>query len=462
VWSGYRPMNGLARSRGSGQFAKISGDLSVGKPGSFLFGMTVSIDLFAELDQARDLARVERCGDWAERDDSTVVVQLDNGDYHVCGGTRSCPYAVHDRENYLVCPFSGIVLGQSPVVSEDPEWSGKSARSANPDDTAGLPMGGAWRARRDMFAASVQAHLNAKAFKEDADKMPVYVESEKEKRTREERQSTRRGALCVDQVAVERVPKRVRTSKKRVRDADQFTKLAEEASVVIERLLSTQRSASGAAAVGDAPVAHADPRLQNVDFVTKVALRRYVQEARRAGEGVNLVAMHDVIVAAHNLVREQRAAALERRRATARGAHYFSAEVKGACSRLVVALWRAACETPHMLSSKRGADSFRPFVSGVLYALKRGITLPDGTVVVPALPSLATHLPTLRSNDATPVARQLHASSHRGLCSLHRSVASMTASGSDVPHFRDAAKLARDLVAHVRRLERGAGGSGGA
>jgi len=430
----------------------------------------MAFDFFHELEQARKLASTEQeiCTPVARRsagDGGYTVVRLPCGDFHVCGGTHGCKFATEDKESYLVCPYSGAIVGHTAVRSDDAEWTGKSGRSANPDDVGGLPIGGAWRARRDMFQASVQAHMNAKAFKDEENVMPVYVETDKERRTREERQSAKRGALCVDQEPDERVPKRHRTSKKHIRDSDSlFQKLSEEASTVIERLLSTQRQANASASektsVGDAPVAQPDPRLQNIDFVTKVALRRYVNECKLKGETANLVAMHDVVVAAHQFVKEQREAAIERRKHEARCSHRFTSEVKQAASRLIVGLWRASCLTVHMAQSKRGADSFRPFASGVLYGLKRGVRLPDGTTVVPELPELASHLPTLRSTDATSQAKQLHASSHRGLCSLHRSVASMSSVNreeieSALRAFADCSTLARELVAHVKRLERG-------
>ena len=88
-------------------------------------------------------------------------------------------------------------------------------------------------------------------------------------------------------------------------------------------------------------------------------------------------------------------------------------------------------------SAKRGNDSYRPFVSGVLYALKRGVSLPDGTVVLPQLPQLTDALPALRTTAANSAAKAIHASSHRGLCTLHRSIASCSE------------PLARRLYAHA-------------
>ena len=48
----------------------------------------------------------------------------------------------------------------------------------------------------------------------------------------------------------------------------------------------------------------------------------------------------------------------------------------------------------------------------------------DGPVL-PVIPELTSYLPTLRSTEVLPCARQLQASSHRGLCSVHRSISSI-------------------------------------
>jgi len=75
----------------------------------------------------------------------------------------------------------------------------------------------------------------------------------------------------------------------------------------------------------------------------------------------------------------------------------------------------------------------------VLYSLKRGVYLEDGTCVVPELETLAAHLPALRSTYNTPQAKQLQSSSHRGICTLHRSITSI-------------AEMEPDEAAQVRQL----------
>ena len=92
-----------------------------------------------------------------------------------------------------------------------------------------------------------------------------------------------------------------------------------------------------------------------------------------------------------------------------------------------------------MRDNKKGQDSFRPFAAGVLYSLKRGVYLEDGTCIVPELETLAAHLPALRSTQSTRQAKQLQSSSHRGICTLHRSITSI-------------AEMEPDEAAQVRQL----------
>ena len=94
-------------------------------------------------------------------------------------------------------------------------------------------------------------------------------------------------------------------------------------------------------------------------------------------------------------------------------------------SRLIVSLWHALCLTKHFKAAKKGSDSFQPFAAGILYSLKRGLYLADGTCVVPALDELSAHLPALRSASSTPAAKRLQSSSHRGICSIQRALTSI-------------------------------------
>ena len=67
----------------------------------------------------------------------------------------------------------------------------------------------------------------------------------------------------------------------------------------------------------------------------------------------------------------------------------LSGQVRNLLAQLIVSLWRAACLTKHFKTARKGNDSFHPFAAGILYQLKRGLYLADGTCIVPVLEELA-------------------------------------------------------------------------
>ena len=485
-------------------------------------------EIFAMADIARRDADAENGQDDMEEDDDpakffvnapcrrvvpgrAVCHALPDGDFHMCFGMK-CEHLTLDRERQLVCTVIGCVVGIEHARDHDAAWTGRSVGSANPDDTAGTPLGG-WVRRRDMFGASVSAYRNAATIS-DAE---ILVPPPRPKRGGQQSQHgddgagtatgeaggaaagggvassdgarpvAKRGALCVDEQPSEVVPsKRSRAARRETWTRDALVKLAVEASHVISALLivdPTMPTGDGPTtpASSNAPPPKLDPRLQNLEFVRTIALRKYVRACSSEGrQPLNLDVLHNVYVHANEFVRSQRqqAAAAAAAAATATAAASattaamasepgrtakrrgpgFSGQVRNVIGNLIVCLWRAVCVTPHMRDNKRGNDSFRPFAAGVLYSFKRGVYLNDGTCVVPALEALAVHLPALRSPQSTAQAKQLQSSSHRGICSFHRSIASMEPLSSDEMTearrlFSDAAGQAAFLRALVHQEE---------
>ena len=177
---------------------------------------------------------------------------------------------------------------------------------------------------------------------------------------------------------------------------------------------------------------------------------RYTRACLAAERAPTMTGVHDACVHANEFVREQRRLAVAQsatRQSTAANAAGAGAGAEGSSvtgrvrrlvAQLVVNLWAAATLTPYMTQAKRGNDSFRPFAAGVLYQFKRGLYMNDGTCVIPHLPKLAAHLPALRCPNASAAARQLQSCSHRGVCSLHRSLSSVSEATS-VRQSRDIA-----------------------
>ena len=375
-----------------------------------------------------------------------------HGDIHVCFGTQ-CSFASLDRENNWVCAASGRVVGVECSREQDPSWTGRSTGSANPDDSAGTPIGG-WIKRRDMYAASVAAYRSAHSIS-DAEIAPPPLKLTNATTT----PAVKRGALCVDEVVVETSAKRPRSSRKENWTRECIEKLANEAVGVIDKLFIVNLDAEISPTTTDPPIpVKLDPRMQNMEFVRPLALKSYVEACKRGQQSLNLDSLTTVLIHTNEFVRNQRTLAAKQLKAasaiaiastttttttttatthgsltkptknvksTKTNKACFSGQVRNLLSQLIVSLWRASCLTNHFKMAKKGNDSFRPFAAGILYSLKRGLYLPDGTCAVPVLSELSDHLPALRSASSTPAAKQLQSSSHRGICSIQRSLASI-------------------------------------
>jgi hypothetical protein len=395
--------------------------------GTKMAGGVEDMDMFALLDEAledhmREISELPP--DYVERALDPIVVPLANGDYHVCH-RHNCKYVEATASDHqVVCSLSGISYGSDQLRDADPTWTGRSTSNGDPDFLSGTPVGG-WRPRKDAFSESRRAFETADKMSSD---QPVYVETAKEKAAREARTAPKRGALCVDEVREEEAPKRAKICRKSALAPESIEKLAAEATSILDKLMTPRTPAEITAAGGMAATTKPDPRLQNVEFVKGIALRRFVERCRKGEDRLDLNRLHDVFVSTNEFCRQQRLAARAREEAGTRPRrHMLSGETKRRVISLIIAIWRAACATPYFAIAKRGADSFRPFVSGCLYSTKRGLTLPGlgNLQVIPVLPSVYEQLPTLRSVDASSTARNLQSSSHRGICSLHRSVSSI-------------------------------------
>ena len=383
--------------------------------------------LFALAEQAREEARAELglASEQEEREEQEQARRAtfscdSKGDVHVCFGIK-CPYVSLCNENQFTCAISGRVIGVEHTGDTDPGWTGRSTGSANPDDSAGTPVGG-WVKRRDMYAASVAAFRCANQFCSDAEIAPMPAAPPTAA------PAVKRGALCVDESPDAQVaPKKPRSSRKENWSPEAIDKLAAEAVMVIDKLFI-------ASPKGPPQAPPPDPRLQNLEFVKAAAIRKYVKRCVEGESALNVDVLSNVIIHANEFVRAQRAEAAARLKASAARAAsqhgrtnaVFSGQIRNQLSQLIVSLWRASCLTKHFLTAKKGSDSFRPFAAGILYSLKRGLYLPDGTCVVPVLEELSAHLPALRSASSTPAAKQLQSSSHRGICSIQKALTSIS------------------------------------
>lgn len=357
-----------------------------------------------------------------------AMVRLPCGDIHLCG--PGCPFAVLQKEGDMVCPYSGIVVGHA--TSERTDFStGRSTWSADPDMHGGAPVGGTWRKKVDHKAASKAAHCLASQF--DDSVMPQAKQVVKS-----DKPSAKRGALCVDEEPVQDACKRARNSKREIDNVDQMHALVSEASGIFSKLMSTRATVDSKST--KKPI---DRRLLNTGPLFDAALRKYLKETIARGERPSCDEVHNIGLAVEAVVAEEKRKAEDS--SMMRAGKFGSVRFRSLVSRLAVSLWLGACKTPYMDQARRGGDSFRPFCVGVYYSLKRGLTLSDGTTLVPSCPGFEAAVPTQRDVADNQVAKSLHASSHRGLCSIHRCIASVGIK-EQYSAFHDALRLTAEFT----------------
>jgi hypothetical protein len=367
-------------------------------------------------------------------------VYLADGDVHICRGA-ACPYVELNKDKCYVCGISGAVVG-ALNLRED-HCTGRQGGSANPDDHAGEPMGGTWKPKKDMMALSHQAYEASKSITEE-DEGKLYVSPGRAS----PRAAAKRGARCVDEPPEpeEAAAKRPKPARRTGESREAFAALSAEAEMTMAKLVNFDRRPDGKGCKEKPP---RDPRMMDKDVLFAAAIRKYTKECLATATAPTMDAVHNIALAAAKVAEE------ERRKAEVeegRSALLLKVRMREQVTALAVQLWNASTKTPYMADARRGADSFRPFVCGTLYALKRGVELPDGTGVVPACPELAAALPALRATATNSVAKALHASSHRGLCTLHRSISSCSREQA-AELYANAARLCAQLRVSVRNRQ---------
>lgn len=375
-------------------------------------------------------------------EDCGVVCCLASGDIHLCR-KMACKHTFLTEDKFYVCQLSGLVVGNLCV--RDDFSTGRVEGSANPDDTAGEPVGGSWRQKKDMVALSDQACVAATDV--DDEQFIKFTKPERK------RQTQKRGARCVDEpeeVEQQRPTKRSRQIRGMAESRETFSTLCNDVESTITKLVNFDRRADCKSSK-ERRERFGDPTKLDYGGLLKMALRRYSKECLSLNLPPSLDAIHNIALLTRRIAQEQQrknqTAVRDCERANA--ALLLKVRTRNDVATLVVKLWQAACNSPHMDSGRRTNDSFRPFVCGVLYAFKRGVALPDGRLVVPACPELAAALPVLRATAVASQAKSLHASSHRGLCTLHRAIASCD-TGEVGKIFSEPVRLARQLSENLK------------
>ena len=330
--------------------------------------------------------------------------------HHTCMGPGRCPHITLNDDRMYVCTETGACFGTEQVSDTFGGWGARrEGAEAGCDGFARARSHSTRHGSRAMASRSAMAVMNAATM--SATELPVWMGALS--RGREERQ----GARCVG-APPPRFQRRTRTKTGRLASGGRVALegLFASAMGVIKRLIHCDgvRTQFMQASTAARIAASTPPDL--VDAFQQ----RYVRECMSRSAPLNVHVILDQHIGVRAAIREARTLVKRQQCADERD---IRVEVMECIANMTVALWCAAIQSPYLKDRAR-VESFRPFVSGVLYALGRGIHLTDGTLLIPPVPAVAMMLPSLRMAASSSV-KQLQASSHRGLCILQRSLNSI-------------------------------------
>lgn len=374
----------------------------------------------------REVASVECTSDSSDDEEfapvttaNPVSVKLPNGDIHVCCVGRRCEFLICNEDRLLVCKYTGIEHGSECIDEFFDLCGGIGKKCGDPDANCGETVFGKYTKRIDPVIASKRAWQEADKIGEDD--IGAFVNPDDASAVT----TQKRGALCVGESVNTSSNKRPRSSKKNVSSRATCTNLMLEAQNVYKKLIDFEKCknfSSKGEGSRDRRRERQNSKLQDEGVVRAAAIKRYVKLCLATWTAPTLSTIHDICLHAQQVALDARRAATPNDDSSTLRTIKFRTSIAS----FIVTLWTSVCASPYMLNQpKRGTDGFRPFVAGVLYTTKRGLCLYDGTVLVPRCDILASALPALRGAGNNTIAKTLHSSSHRGVCTLSRCLSSV-------------------------------------
>ena len=122
--------------------------------------------------------------------------------------------------------------------------------------------------------------------------------------------------------------------------------------------------------------------------------------------------------------------------------------IRDAAAHLAVSLWILLLRSPHMQSTRRTGDSFRPFAAGVFFNMRQGVRLPGNIEIIPKCPTIADALPEVRSQHREKHSHTNHLAAHRGANTLHSCIRSI-----DMSRARQAFEPIKSVVDQLKMFE---------
>lgn len=402
------------------------------------------------------------CSKYKKQRGLPTITLLEDGTVHVCGGAIFCSDAEPNKDRLFVCPHSGLVFDNECAAEFYDLNGGSERRSGDPDQVGAEVRCKGGSKRTDAANASRNAFVRSQDLDDTVDPstyiapLSSLISSRKKKR----------GALCVGETEGEEMvslghsrhrgcattsvhrPLPVTHAKKNSaclrgardgREAD--APLYREAVMVMDVLtnprIRCQDRYSASAKDGGAgrlESGHATGTKRDESFASQ--FEEYIRKQRMGGKVVTFDEAHNFCLQYRRDHQDSEATQKDLQVSKHHLAVMRTVRYRNALIALCISVWKACCRTPYLRRSRGGGTgaagvasssgcSFRPLMTGVIYAMRRGMTLPSGTPLLPACGTIDTVLPALRSTATSTVLHALHSSSHRGIGILSRCIASV-------------------------------------
>lgn len=357
------------------------------------------------------------------------IFRLADGDIHVCNERCQLVEAgldAHGRPNGdMVCSLTGRVISRTCEVRTDFS-TGRYSVAFDSDRApinAGVARGGSLHRlqSRDMRRASAAA-FEAAARMDDttapynsaiSSGSTTSTQAHNKKHTKEWRAS-RRAAVCITEAGDVARPSRLMQSVHTFKPGQQ---LLIEASVVLTKIVLANRTVVSDASASCSPSRHVE-----YNTLHSASLQKYLAMCKKRNVLPSDDDIGKISASVQKVVAETNGAAVSMRAAVELVNDVAFREL--VCE-LCATVFVCSLNTPYIKSCKRSKHSFRQLCTGVCYMLKRGMALPTGSVIIPKCDTLVPLLSSSRNSNMTKNRKALHSSSYRGVCMLHRSIASV-------------------------------------
>ena len=377
----------------------------------------------------------------SEKSDGTCMACLPDGRIHVCTRGTLCEFSVPNSDGMMVCQYTGVEHYPEETSELYDLNGGMGRRSGDPDQSSGK-CAYYKRYTKDMnpISASKNAFERAKIMDDEKEMADTAVtmrmsinNNNNNKGSETDNTNTNTNKASAAAAGGNSTERRRRPGKRDINNSNILNNLSNEASAVFWKLINhkNNRTFKESSKKSKATLTYVTSRRPKPSASSNGSssgqqpskehdifldyLKKYVRCCISSMSSPEMDTIHNLQISAR-----EKARSTEIREKLNTSSVVCTSAFQGLCCRLIVNLWMALCSSKYLKDCKPRSTAYRPFVCGVIYSMKRGVCLHDGTRIIPEFPEISIHLPVLRGTGGNNQAKTLHSSSHKGIQTLSR------------------------------------------